>query len=184
MILFRRGHQLSLAMRLLLRVGATLLAALAVLTLVVMLIFQSHLDSLQDRSLVGQADDLRRALVHTPETDSLVLKLPPGLARQYAEAPQTARYAILDGDGRMLAASKGVSGPLDPILPNEDDDPVYFRFTDPVTGQVLIGISICLDIAGRPTIIQAAQGIGHGDVLADGLIDELAGDADLSKYIL
>lgn len=177
MILFRRGHQLSLAMRLLLRVGATLLAALAVLTLVVMLIFQSHLDSLQDRSLVGQADDLRRALVHTPETDSLVLKLPPGLARQYAEAPQTARYAILDGDGRMLAASKGVSGPLDPILPDEDDDPVYFRFTDPVTGQVLIGISICLDVAGRPTIIQAAQGIGHGDVLADGLIDELAGDA-------
>jgi len=170
-------RQLTLALRLLIRVGLTMLAALAVLAVVVMLIFQSHLDSLQDRSLLGQADDLRRALVEDTSTGRLQLNLPPGLARQYAESPQSARYAVLSETGDIFVASKGVSTPLDPILPGDSDQPVYFRFTDPVTGQVLIGVSICVEVLGRTVVIQAAQGMSHNDVLADGLFDELADEA-------
>jgi len=172
-----RRRELTLALRLLVRVGLTMLAALAVLTVVVMLIFQSHLDSLQDRSLLGQADDLRRALVADADTGRLILNLPPGLARQYAESPQSARYAVLSETGDLFVASKGVSTPLDPILPGDSDQPAYFRFTDPVTGQVLIGVSICVEVLGSTVVIQAAQGMGHSDVLADGLFDELADEA-------
>ena len=172
-----RAHAPTLTARLLTRAALTMLLGLATLTIAVMLIFQSHLNTLQDRSLLGQAEDLRRALVAS-SSGAVALALPQGLARQYASSPQSARYAILDRNGGLIAASPTVRGPLDPLSgPGDSGGPSYFRFTDPETGQVLIGISLRANLNGADIIVQAAQSLTHYDVLADGLFDELADEA-------
>ncbi|MGB0672205.1 MAG: sensor histidine kinase, partial [Rhodospirillales bacterium] len=166
----------SLARRLLLRVSVVMLGALAALAVMVYAIFQSHIDNLQDRSLIGQAYDVQRALRFAPDGTALSLDLPTGLKSAYAENPQSFRFAVLDRKGRLLFGSPGVKGPLEPLagVAGEAD---YFRMTDGQTGQVLIGITQEAIFDGRLVIIQAAQSISHADALADGLFDELADEA-------
>jgi len=155
------------------RMGLTMLLAMSCVVIILFLTFRSHVDTLRDRSLNGQAADLARHLTIGAD-GGLRLKLPPVLAAAYDSDKGAYQFTIVDVAGRLLAASAGLSAPLYKGTAAKDDGIVYFESIDSASGRSLYGASLRTIASERTIEIQVAQGSDHRDVLADTFLDELA----------
>ena len=163
----------SLLRRVFLRMSLTMCAAVVLVVALLLFEFQSHVDTLRDRSLSGQAADVARHVARG-RARRVTVDLPPALAQAYESDAARFRYAVLDTDGRLLAGSPGVVGPLDPDGVPPAGNARYFATLDPDSGRRYYGASLSHSAAGGALVIQVQQSAEHEDVLADTLLDELA----------
>ena len=71
-----------------------------------------HVDTIRDRSLIGQAEDVARHIVKTSE-GTFELRLPPGLAEGYGNPRSGFYYQVRDRSGAVVFSSAGGAAPLD-----------------------------------------------------------------------
>jgi len=162
----------SLLRKVFLRMSLTMSAAVVLVVVVLVFEFRSHVDTLRDRSLSGQAADVARHVATARE--GVTVDLPPALADAYGAESARYRYAVLDAGGRLLAASPGVTAALHPQAAPAAAGPQFFATLDTQTGRHYYGASMVRESAAGTLLIQVQQGAEHSDVLADTLLDELA----------
>ncbi|MGK0172474.1 MAG: two-component system sensor histidine kinase TctE [Gammaproteobacteria bacterium] len=97
---------------LLVRMGLTMFGRVALAIVVLYMSFSSHLNTLRDRSLSGQAADVARHLLPTV-AGGMRVDLPPALVAAYQDGDRY-RYAGLTGDGHLLTGSPDVAESLGP----------------------------------------------------------------------
>ncbi len=145
-------------------------AASFVLLLVILQIqYVTERDSLRDRALLAQAGDIA-AYVSVAADGSAAIALPETLDDAYGRPDRQYVFVLMDGEGRMVAASHDLSAPLAP-LPASGGDP-YFSRADYAGRGTYYGITVPLANIEPPLYLQVAQGSVHPDVLADSLVAE------------
>lgn len=171
------GRKPSLFLKLALRLTAVTLVLVAALLAILGWRLGSALDGLRDISLTRQANEIARYVVSDGAGYQLDLPETLRLSYEHAAAGERAIFAVIDGEGRVVATSPGVSGPLERDLlflqPGEEEFFVGLRRE----GRTRIsGVAIAYDIDGRTVVVQAAQSEDHGDVLFDTIVGEFAGE--------
>lgn len=164
----------SLLARLLWRL--TLVSALLALmiTLIVVIQFRSTADSLRDRNLSQQANDVARHLL-AGEDGKISLNLPEPLRLEYAHSKGMYVYQVLDSDNRPVFSSGGSSEPLYANAEARTGVIDFFETDLPVEGEALpfYGASLAVWRNSRLFFVQVAQGPFHGDALVDEFLVEL-----------
>lgn len=123
-------------------------------------------DTLRDRDLRGQAQDIADLLVFDA-SDGWRLNLPADLAAAYRDDPAAFRYAVVDADGRIALSSLPQTAPFAPV-----DQPLFQAF-DTSAGTSVYGASLAVERHGHHATVQVTQGPQHSDVLEDTLVDEM-----------
>jgi len=129
---------------------------------------QSTVDTLRDRSLQGQAQDIAGYLA-VAEDGRVRLELPAELSDDYASSDGDYVYVVADHAGTIVAASEGLRGMLAPPVLVGDAD--FFQLVR--GGRVFYGVSLPVSRGGRQFVVQVAQGPAHADVLEDSLVELL-----------
>ena len=177
-------RKLSLLQSIALWLTAVMLVAVAVSGLLMYWQFESTNILSREQTLRGQAALLVQA-VHMDETGAVLVVLPPQTLALF-DATAT-HYAVIDGQGRLLAASEGISGPL--WLPQmqavaEAKDfgfwPFRRRSTDEVffvnkwldRSQPHYGLSRAILVNGQKLLLQVAS-----------TEEELRVDTEIAEYI-
>lgn len=162
----------SLIGRLFWRMGLTMLFAVALVVAFLLYEFRSHIDSLRDRSLDGQAEDVARYLRW--DGGAPKLELPASLALAYRAGSRLFRYLVLDENGRVLLSMPPAEHPL--YFPEEAGTSVagLFRVVEPESGGVFLGATVGVSHGGERYWVQTAQSARHTDVLADTIFGEIA----------
>ena len=171
----------SLLGRVFLRMSLTMFAAIGLVVAVLYLEFIGHMDTLRDRSLSGQAADVARHMA-SDDAGGIRVDLPPALEAAYARSGRY-RYVVLGPGGDVLAASPGVSGPLDATFDGGGRATGAFATLDSQTGRSFFGTSEVHQGPAGQVIIQVQQSAEHEDVLMDTFLDEL-GDEVLWIVVL
>ncbi len=128
------------------------LLAVAVTALLLYVEFKGTHDRMRQRTLSGVARMIEKS-VRGPD-DRLATALPePVRAMLRANA---ASFALVDGDGRLLLGSEGVSGPLDPT--GSERSHGVFRVPARNGEPALYGLSRRILVGDRPLWIQVASG--------------------------
>lgn len=162
----------SLAVRLSIRLSLIAFAVVGVILLALLIKLEADRDTLQDRSLEWQAKDIAAHLHRSAETGELVFQLPGELKDAYDRTDGQYLYLISHKDGKPLYQSRR-GEVLAGHLPQEGGPRVaYFEFRDIELGQTFYGASLKFWIGPEAFVVQAAQGPGHPDVLADTIIEE------------
>lgn len=171
--LFSRSLFIRLALRL------TGLTVTLVLILLAFLAWQLNplIDSLNDRTLTGQALDV----AHYLETldDVVVFRPSAALESTYRDAATngSAGFAVLDADGRLIAASPGIEGPLDSQLA---DLPVgaqeLFGLPELGSRPAMSGVALGLEVSGLAVVVQVSQSNDHDDLVLDTIFEEFVGE--------
>jgi signal transduction histidine kinase len=119
--------------------------------------------------LTAHAHTLAGGLRYSATTGEWHLTLPQVLASRFDPAYGRAFYAVRDGSGRaVLSSMDQVQGDVPMVLPNSDlEEPATFRLRR--GGMVLRGVSIPVEVAGTPLIVQVADNVSHPDVVTDDL---------------
>ncbi len=104
---------------------------------------------------------------HAPDETPLVL--PSQLLQAYQEAEGT--YAIVAEDGTVLAATPGVTAPLNPI---DERAPLDYFVLETQIGQPLYGLSAASRLHGKPVWIQVA--FVASDIIFDSVIQDFLED--------
>jgi len=163
----------SLLFNVFMRMGATMLAAVIAVSALLYHEFQDHIDTMRDRSLVGQVQDIARHLVRLDD-GGVVVDLPEGLAAAYGSGlNDPPRYIVLNRNDEVLAASPLIIEPFRVEIPWASSSREFFALRDPVTGKPIYGTSYVPPEYNGELMIQASQSAEHYDVLADTLLDEL-----------
>ncbi len=162
----------SLLGKVFLRVGLTMFAAVVLVAVILVVEFIVHMDTLHDRSLNGQAEDIARYLSIDDE-GSVVISLPVALVRAYQRENAQYHYAVVDGQGLMLTASRDISTPLYRGKPEPNSPVSYFKAIDPHSGHQNNGATLRHETRLGAVYIQVLQDAEHDDVLVDSFLDEL-----------
>ncbi|MFC7539290.1 histidine kinase dimerization/phospho-acceptor domain-containing protein [Siccirubricoccus deserti] len=119
--------------------------------------------------LAANAHTLASGLRYSDDTGEWHLDLPQVLASRFDPAYGRAFYAVRDGSGRaVLSSMDQMPGDVPIVLPNSTfEEPATFRLRR--GGMVLRGLSIPVEIAGTPLIVQVADNVIHPDVVTDDL---------------
>ena len=166
-----RSPSPSLLGRVFVRMSVTMLGAILLVTGVLYIKYEEHVDTLRDRSLSGQAADVARHL-EVDDQARLRVNLPPALATAYA-ADGRYHYVVLDEDGGVLAASVGATAVNESPRVLSAGTPRYFATLDPATGRSFYGASSLHDGPTGPVLVQVQQSAEHADVVMDTFLDEL-----------
>jgi len=161
----------SLLVKIFWRMALTMLIAMSCVAVLLLLTFRSHVDTLQDRSLNGQADDIARYLIRSIESGD-DFHLPASLNTAYGTAESSYRFAIQNKAGQLIKASAGVSTPLYRGKIASDTNITYFQTIDSLNGREIYGASLRVIVGEQVFFVQVAQDATHRDVLADTFIDE------------
>lgn len=159
----------SLTARLTRRMLAIVAASFVLLLVILEVQYLMVRDTLRDRGLVAQAADIA-AHVGVASDGTVALDLPDTLKTAYGRPDRQYVYFLLDGGGRVLAASHDARTPLAP-LPQAGDDP-YFSRADFAGRGAYYGVTVPVANTDPALYLQVAQGSIHSDVLADTLIEE------------
>lgn len=159
------------------RLAAHLMIFIIVATIIISfgfaMLFSSRVDTLNDRSLQGQAQDIAKRILSDPKTGALALDLPEELQRAYYFSSGQYLYMVTDPSGKVLLSSSERSVPLFPAFPGKEAHSQYFSFTDPKTGWPYNGYAIGVSRQGRGYTVQVAQGPIHPDVRIDDFFIEM-----------
>ena len=128
------------------------LLAVATTALLLYVEFKGTHDRMRQRTLSGVARMIEKA-VRGPD-DRLVTALPDSVRAMLRV--NAASFAIVDGDGRLLLGSDGVSGPLDPT--GSDRSHGVFRVPARDGEPALYGLSRRIEVDGRRLWIQVVSG--------------------------
>jgi len=149
--------------------GVVFVIVLAVLTFQ----FYSTVDTLRDRSLVSQANDVANHL----DMDSAGvpgLRLPDVLAQSYARLGGEFSYVVMNADGEVLFSLDGDKKRLSPFgLSQSSMEISYFRLPASA-GKKLerFGATVPVRRHGRLFWIQVMQGEPHDDIMLDTIVGE------------
>lgn len=177
-------NNFSLANKLAMRMILIISAAVVLITASFFIIFYLHTDTLNDRSLQEQAQDIAKRLKTDPATGAPILDLPEKLRQAYYYSSGQYLYMVTDYSGNVLLASKDHTTPLFPAFPAFDDSPYYFNFRDGKTGWLYNGLAIGISRRGRDYVVQVAQGPIHPDVLVDDFFVEIGDNFAASALVL
>jgi len=160
----------SLLRRLVLHLTLATLVAILVFLGLSYLQLTSKVDSLRDRSLTGQAEDIARHITLT-EAGRLTLGLPEELAQAYGRADGRFMFQVRSAEGELLFASAGGAAVLDEIDGDPASDSEVFLIEPPGQQRVY---AAQLRVAGPagPLLVRVGQGRQHDDVLLDELLEE------------
>lgn len=150
----------ALGRRLIIRVLTLCLIMLAIIAFVFLSTLANTIDTLRDRDLIGQAEDIIR---HLDNENGWQLQLPTELSQTYEDSKGGYRYYISTENGDILFAS-----PEDISLMPTTYKEGFFRFQNEQTDETFYGFGI----AYQNIFIQVAQGEIHSDVITDTLLDE------------
>ena len=162
----------SLKFRVVVIVGFASMIAGAVAILFFTQSFNRQLDSLDDRTLRGQLDDIVRYL--SVVNDDTKLELPNTLLEQYLYSGGQFVYAI-NSRNEFLLGSPTVNNKLVPESLNFKGTNEFFTYYREMYGadHIFQGVQKWITIDNRLINIQVAQGPAHKDVMYDEIIDEL-----------
>lgn len=122
----------------------------------------------RDRTLQNDARLITKLLARAGEGKQL--KLPDFLDDDFEK--EGGRYAVLSDNGVLLAGSRGVTGPLDPIEADSDRD--FFLSQDGTSGHQLYGYTLRGQYGDRPVWIQVA--VPHSEIVLDSILEEFIKD--------
>ena len=157
----------SLWVQLGLALVATSLVAIALASAILYERYKSTNSTLRENTLRNEARIISRYLRHAPDETPLVL--PPQLLQAYQEAEGT--YAIVAEDGTVLAATPGVTAPLNPI---DERAPLDYFVLETQIGQPLYGLSAASRLHGKPVWIQVA--FVASDIIFNSVIQDFLED--------
>lgn len=169
------GHLRSLQLRLVVRLAILFVVASAAIVGVLIWRAYDTVDSLGDRELSLQAEDLVK-YVSIDAQGRAHLSLPSSLQVAYGAAPAVDVFAIRDRDGRIVAAAPEAFGSLVERWPKPTDDPSYFHLGG-IEGnsEDYYGLGITLDSAAGPLSIWVARAAG-ANAFVHSLLQEFAID--------
>ncbi len=170
-------HKPSLFVKLALRLTTVTVVLVAALLAILVWRLDSVIDGLRDTSLTRQADEIARYIV--TDGSAIRVDLPETLQLSYEHAAvgERAIFAVIGPEGRIIANSPGIQGPLEGDLlalrPGEEEFFVTLRRE----GRTRIsGVAMAYDVGGRTIVVQAGQSEDHGDVLFDTIVGEFASE--------
>ena len=161
----------SLGLRIFIHVSLTMLLATLVLFVMVLMEFRDHMNTLRDRTLLGQAEDIARYLEFDASGQPQLI-LPEPLASAYDNDPQAFQYAVLNARGEPLFPSTQVAPGLIETLASSANLQVWFQFYQPGMEHKFIAASLYTRIQDQGFYIQVAQDGRHEDVLMDTVMEE------------
>lgn len=164
----------SLLGRLLWRLTLVSVLLVAIIASIVVVQFRSTADTLRDRNLSGQANDIARHL-NAGEDGRVRLDLPEALRSEYAHSGGMFVYQVIDGSGEIAFSSHDSIERLFTPGAVEPGAIEFFRVDRPIDGnaQPFYGASLAVRRGARSFVIQVAQGPLHSDALLDEFFEEL-----------
>jgi len=162
----------SLSNRIFLRVGLTMLASILFVVSIIIYQFQNHIDTLRDRSLQGQLEDIIRH-IEINKKNQLQVILPPRLQQGYESENAQFRFIILNENAIPLAASKEQIKPLDENTLNvKERTLIFFENFDEQFSLKYYGVSKAIIKNDKLYYVQVAQSGAHKDLKADTILEE------------
>jgi signal transduction histidine kinase len=130
--------------------------------------FRAGLTGMDDQSIAVQVQDLRKAVVATPQGPKLLL--PSALQEMYSSPSAFNGYQLLKADGVVLE-SGGFSAPFVPLPPRtKGDDIVMQRESDPKTGIGVIAATLALQADGELHWLRVVRNLQDLESLSGQLI--------------
>jgi signal transduction histidine kinase len=129
---------------------------------------RSAANDLHDQAMLEQADVVSRQLVSRTD-GSLALELPPSLHDLYSHAYGRYAYAVVDDRGQVLFSSLEDHAPVFVVEARASEA----TFRDTRRGnEVISGVDLPKEIAGRQIWIQVGENLAHRDVLIDDIVTD------------
>jgi signal transduction histidine kinase len=135
---------------------------------------RSAANDLHGQAMLDQADVLSRHLVLRAD-GSLALDLPASLHDLYSKAYGRYVYAVIDDGGQVLFSSLEDRAPIFPMKERASESTFQDTrtFRDTRGGrEVISGVDLPKEIAGRQVRIQVGEDLAHGDVLIDDIVTD------------
>lgn len=164
----------SLLATLIVRLTATTCFLTVAIVAWLLIELQLHVDTIRDRSLIGQADDIARHLAVAPG-GSPRLDLPPDLAVGYGNAKSGYSFQVRSHAGDLLFSSAGGAAALNRGNVGTESEPELFLvadLSDPLALRIY-GAGIRVTRGGQAFDILVGQSERHSDILVDQLLEEL-----------
>jgi signal transduction histidine kinase len=156
----------SLASRIMLLHAVAVIVTAIMMPLTLYWFLYSEADTLQRRAMRAQAEALHGHLAKQSD-GTWKLEMPEGLRDLYSEAYGRYAYAVLDGSGKVLFASRKDQVPI--FSPK--DASVAAEFAEvPLGDRIVSGASFQKDMGGRPVWIQVSEDLEHRDALIDDVV--------------
>ncbi|HTQ32655.1 MAG TPA: HAMP domain-containing sensor histidine kinase [Stellaceae bacterium] len=145
---------------------AAIVVASIVMPAALFLMLKRAADDLHERALREQAAELVPLIDHAPD-GTLRMHLSPRLEDLYSDDYRRYSYAVGDASGHILLSSfpdkrsiTGAAPPMDRAVP----------FSGWYDGVHLFGVSVPIEVDGRPLWIEVSQDLAHRDVLIDDIV--------------
>jgi len=151
----------------------SLISAIAVILAYGLLVLHyiSTRDTLRDRSLRGQAEDVAEGLSLGPE-DLIRLDLPSELLESYRHSTGRYGFIVTNAQGHQLFALPDPPLAHAPFAPAEVDDLAFFRVSGVAESDGYYGAVMRASVRNTPVWVTVVQDQGHADVLVDTIIEE------------
>jgi signal transduction histidine kinase len=164
----------SLLATLIVRLTATTFFLTVAIVAWLLIELQLHVDTIRDRSLIGQAEDIARHLIVEPGKPPR-MDLPPDLAIGYGNEKSGYSFQVRSPAGDMLFSSAGGAAALNRGSIGTAAQPELFLVADlsDPQGLRIYGAGIRVVRNGRPFDILVGQSERHSDILVDQLLEEL-----------
>lgn len=135
---------------------------------------QVHVDTIRDRSLIGQAKDVARHIVQVPGMPPQIA-LPVELAEGYRNPKSGFYYQVRDAAGAVLFSSAGGAPLLNLGSVGSEAEPDLFLIDDQeaAQGKRVYGAGIRVVRGARTFDVLVGQSERHSDILLDEILEEL-----------
>jgi two-component system sensor histidine kinase TctE len=154
----------ALVVRLTLVVILAMLLSIALLSLE----FRAGMTGMDDQSIAIQVQDLRKAVVATPQGPRLLL--PSALREMYSTPRAFNGYRLLKADGRVLE-SGGFSASFVPLPPPPPDERVIMqRESDPKTGVGVLAATLAFQVGDERYWLRVVRNLQDLESLSGQLI--------------
>jgi two-component system sensor histidine kinase TctE len=158
----------SLLWALVVRLTLVVILAMVVSIAWLSLEFGAGITGMDDQSIAVQVQDLRKAVVATPQ--GLRLSLPSALQEMYSSPSAFNGYQLLKADGGVLE-SGGFSAPFVPLPTRApDDDVIMQRESDPKTGIGIIAATLSFQSGGEIYWLRVVRNLQDLESLSGQLI--------------
>ncbi len=146
----------SLAQRIFIYVGLTMLTATLIIVSIMTVEFRDHVNSFQNQSLKVQAQDIAKHLKVTTAGE-LQLALPSALIAVYRSESEANQYVVMDESGNVLFASREWSQELIKTRVSADAKFSAFNYADHEGEHAFNAISYRLGLQASNYYIQVAR---------------------------
>ncbi|MEZ0260730.1 MAG: sensor histidine kinase [Alphaproteobacteria bacterium] len=159
--------------RLLLRVLAIIVVAIAITFIVIHSQMDKSLDMLREKTVAEQARNIQEYLKPGKGANKLVMNLPTELRLFYARAVPTAQYLVRDADGEILFKSSYADTSFFPSdFGNLGDGSFTFKGAN---NSEYVGMTVKATVGDTDYYVQTAQTLQVAGAFSSQIIDEFTG---------